>query len=193
MEIEIDCIHRCFLWKTYWYNHQSGFHLANWQNICCNKDQDGLGIINLRNFSIALKCKLLWYLSVNMDGVRWPKLVHSRYLFQISYGSLVNVTSSGASPLWLEIKKCFPFVNMLTSFSLGNGKKILFWENKWLGDTALKSNLSYLYSLYGNKKFSVHQLLKRYCEKQLDIFQLCNINSLITRVYFCYGCFKLVS
>ena len=123
VELEIDRICRHFLWKSK-STSQAGFHLVKWQNICRNKEQDGLGIINIRNFSVALKCKLLWQLLANTLCLKWPALVISRYFSLNNFGTLLNVTSYWTSPLWQELRKCFPIVNLLTSFSLNDGKKL---------------------------------------------------------------------
>ena len=85
-------------------------------------------------------------------------------------GTLLNRAPNGASSIWKELKKCFPIINMLSSFSLRNGKNIIFWENKWFGDLALKNVWPFLYSLARKKKCSVETMLQNYSERQLDIF-----------------------
>ena len=145
-------------------------------NICHSKDQDGLGIINLRNFSLALKCKLLWNLLTCNLCLKWPCLVKSRYYAYNNMSALLNMAPIGASPLWQELKRCFPIVNMLSSFSLSDGKNIIFWENKWVGDLALKHTWPYLYSI-SRKKCSVEKMVLSYSERQLEIFPV-SFNSL---------------
>ena len=71
--------------------------------------------------------------------IKWPSLAINRYCVWNNLGALLNRVQNGASPNWKELKKYFPLVNMLSSFSLKNGKNIIFWENKWLGDLALKN------------------------------------------------------
>ena len=58
VEKELDKIKRHFLWKSQSGSSQS-YCLAKWKNICRDKNQDGLGIVNLKNFNSAMKCKLL--------------------------------------------------------------------------------------------------------------------------------------
>ena len=93
--------------------------------------EDGLGIINLRNFSLALKCKLLWHLYGSSERIKCPSLVKSRYCALNNLGALLNVAHNGTSPIWQEFKLCFPIMNILSSFTLGNGENIIFWENRW--------------------------------------------------------------
>ena len=99
VELEVDRIRRRFLWKST-SNSTKGYYLAKLQNIFRNKEQDGLGIINIRNFSTALKCKLLWQLLANNRYLKWPDLVKSRYFSHNHTGVLLNVVSNRDSPLW---------------------------------------------------------------------------------------------
>ena len=50
--LEIDRIHRRFFWKSN-STSQARFYLAKWQNICRSKDQDRLGIINIRKDQVC--------------------------------------------------------------------------------------------------------------------------------------------
>ena len=131
VELEIDCIHRHFLWKSQ-ASPQSGYCLARWTNICRSKSQYGLGIINLSNFNLALECKLLWNLLGSNLHIKWPNLVKSRFCAQNNLGALLNMAPNEASPIWKELKCCFSIINMLSSFSLRDGKNIIFGENKWI-------------------------------------------------------------
>ena len=58
VEQELDKIRCRFLWKSQ-SGHFKGYCLAKWKNICRDKKQDGLGIVNLRNFNTTMKCKLI--------------------------------------------------------------------------------------------------------------------------------------
>ena len=66
---------------------------------------------------------------------------------------------------------------MLSSFSLRNGKNIIFWENKWLGDLALKHTWPFLYGIARKKKCSAETMFLNYSDKQLEIFSV-NLDSL---------------
>ena len=148
--------------------------MVKWKIICRSKDQDGLGIINLSNFNLALKCKYLWNLLGSTQKLKWPNLVLNRYYTLNNLGSLLNLASNGSSLFLRELKKCFPVVNMISSFSIHNGKNIIFWENKWLRDRALKYVWPFLYSLTRKKKCSAESLLLNYADRQLNIFSVNN-------------------
>ena len=98
VKLEIDRIQWRFLWKSN-ASSQSGYCLARWMNICRSKDQDGLGIINIRNFSLALKCKLLWNLLASNLRLKWHSLVKSIYGAVNNMGALLNVATNRVSPI----------------------------------------------------------------------------------------------
>ena len=49
---------RDFLWDS--NNSDNGFHWVNWDEVCCPKQEGGLGIRPLRVMNEALKTKWLW-------------------------------------------------------------------------------------------------------------------------------------
>ena len=169
VEKEIDKIRRRFLWSTNSATSK-GMFLAKWQCICRKKHQDGLEIINIRNFSVALKCKLLSQLMSNSKGLKWPTLIKSRYFYLNNYGALLNISSTNSSLIWKEPKSYYPMVNAFTSFWANNGKKILFWENKWSVNTSLKFIFFDLYSLAKNKKISLDKIVLTFLNRGQEAF-----------------------
>ena len=129
VEQEMDKIRCRFLWKSP-LCATIGYCLAKWQTICRSKEHDGLGIINLRNFSLALKCKLLCQLFANNSHLKWPELVKSKYFFRNQSSALLNVVTNKSSPLWQELRVCFPIVNAFSRFRVNNGDKTIFWESR---------------------------------------------------------------
>ena len=100
VEKEIDKIRKRFLWKLGREDNQ-GYHLINWNRICRHRDQNRLGILNIRSFNTALKCKLLWNLIYEIGNVgnkKWYRLIRSRYCITKIFGSLLN-SSPGTLPL----------------------------------------------------------------------------------------------
>ena len=121
----MDKIKRRFLWKSP-SSSSRGYCLAKWKTICRSKDQDGLGIINLRNFSLALKCKLLWQFFTNNPHLKWPNLVRSRYFARFQTGALLNVASENCSPLWQELRSCLPVLCAFARFRISNREQTIF-------------------------------------------------------------------
>ena len=97
VEKMIDSIMKQFLWKV-GNPSNSGYPLVSWKRISRNITQDGLGIINIRSFNSALKCKLVWNIISNKENMSWAKLFKSRYLVIGHLGGFLNISSSTISP-----------------------------------------------------------------------------------------------
>jgi len=44
------------------------------------------------------------------------------------------------------------------AWKLGSGDKVLFWEDRWIGDNTLKQNYLILYLFFEDKGKCVHQM-----------------------------------
>lgn len=126
---------------------------------------------------MALKCKLLWQLLANNLHLKWLELVKSNYFFRNQFGALLNVASNNASLLWQELRVCFPIVNTFSLFSVNNGKKIIFWESKWVSNIALEYALTDLYHISANKKYTVDRMLSKFRLNHFGIFNSHSIRS----------------
>ena len=54
--------------------------------------------------------------------------------------------------LWKEIRKEWPFMKNKFIFSIGDGKRVRLWEDRWCGDKALSLSFPLLYALATSKK-----------------------------------------
>jgi len=102
----------------------------------------GLGIKNIRNFNDTLLAKWKWRLGTEDNGL-WKQVL------ELKYGSWRNLNDldilRSASRWWINVHKvCGSTLQVLwfdNSFEwvLGDGKKVKFWEDKWVGEETLKS------------------------------------------------------
>ena len=111
--------------------------------VCLPKSQGGLGVIDLKVMNLALLGKWLWRLE-NGSG-HWQDIIRMKYL---NNKTLSQVTAkAGDSFFWkgvLEVKDAF--------FScckrvLGDGSRIRFWEDLWIGDVSFAVKYARLYNL----------------------------------------------
>jgi hypothetical protein len=122
--------------KFFWQgdDHKKKYRLAKWGVICRPKDQGGLGV---RNLEIQNKCLLSkWLFSlINTEGA-WVQLIRNKYM---GTKTITQVTRNpGDSQFWSGLMRVKDdFLNM-GRFQLEDGKQIRFWEDTWLGDSALK-------------------------------------------------------
>jgi hypothetical protein len=49
-----------------WWKQHKKYHLVNWDTVCTPKNQDGLGILDLRCMNNSSLAKWLWKLEKNM-------------------------------------------------------------------------------------------------------------------------------
>jgi len=139
---------RNFLWG--WSSETKKIAWVKWENICRSKEAGGLGIRNIQNFNDALLAKWKWRLGTEDNGL-WKQVLESKY------GSWRNLNDpivlKSASRWWTNIHKvCGGTLQGLwfdNSFEwvLGDGKKVKFWEDKWVGEETLKSKFPRLYMI----------------------------------------------
>ena len=166
---EIDKIRKRFLWNSF-SSHSRGYHLVKWQNVCQHKHQDGLGIINISNFNISLKCKLLWKLLSSRDNLKFCRLLKCIYVANRNIGAILATASRHASPIWKELKSYFNIVNIFNSYAVNNGNSILFWESRWNDHVSLKFVYPELFSLVKCKKWTLAKMISSYQTRGVDLF-----------------------
>jgi len=59
VELCTDKIRLRFLWRMN-SSHRGRYNLVRWEKVCCLKEEDGLGVINLRNMNKSLLSKWWW-------------------------------------------------------------------------------------------------------------------------------------
>jgi hypothetical protein len=114
--------------------HKKKYRLAKWGIICRPKDQGGLGVLNLELQNKCLLSKWLFSL-INTEGA-WQQLIRNKYL---GFKTITQVTRNpGDSQFWSGLMNVKNDFLRMGSFIVQDGKEISFWEDIWLGDTALK-------------------------------------------------------
>ena len=141
-------IQRNFLWG--WGSEVRKIAWVKWEIICKTKEVGGLGIRDIQNFNTALLVKWKWRLGTEDNGL-WKQVIESKY------GSWRNLNdpniSRFASRWWKDINKvCGSTTQGLwfdKSFEwvVGEGRKVKFWEDNWIGEATLKCRFHRLYSL----------------------------------------------
>ena len=131
----------------------------------CNPiEVGGLGIKNIAKFNLALLAKWKWRIGLDEVGV-WKDIVQSRY------GSWRDMSSNRLdkrhSRWWRDLCKICDVDNQnnwfdqRVSWQLGDGRKIRFWDDKWVGDQALKLKYPRLYLLLTCKESIIDDVRER--------------------------------
>ncbi|XP_038687523.1 uncharacterized protein LOC119986904 [Tripterygium wilfordii] len=106
-------------------------HNIAWENIAKPKDRGGAGASNLADKN---GCGDLTMTKIS-DSLYGSKCFKKSIIFLRNVQDLLNPTGGRVEHAIREG----------LAFSLGNGKKIMFWEDIWIGDLALKDKYQRLY------------------------------------------------
>jgi hypothetical protein len=68
-----------------------------------------------------------------------------------------NSTPHGGSPFWHSIHKVKNFFKFGVRFKLGNGSRILFWIDWWIGEAPLNARFPWLFSIAADPDMRVNQ------------------------------------
>ena len=140
----LEKLMRDFLWDG--GDLVGGEHLVDWEVVCRAKEKGGLGIGNLRKRNKVLLMKWLWRLPKE-DRVLWHKVIKSIFgLHPNLWDTRVDDKRTFRSP-WKAISSLYNEFHQLVSFKVGNGSKVRFWEDDWVGETSLEALFPSLFRL----------------------------------------------
>jgi hypothetical protein len=146
-EVPKEVLHKLDFYRSkfFWQgdNHKKKYRLAKWGIICRPKDQGGLGVLNLELQNKCLLSKWIFTL-INSDGA-WQQLIRNTYLGSKTLTQVMK--KPGDSQFWCGLMNVKDDFLSMGSFTLQNGKVVIFWEDIWLGSTALKVQYPNLYNI----------------------------------------------
>lgn len=148
-------------------------NLVAWEIVCKSKVQGGLGVVSLGELNCALLCKWLWRM-VDVKDSLWKQWMESVYYNgQFTLGASVH---SQSSSVWKAIMKQQEIFNVGLKWNVGDGRKILFWHNKWICDIALKNLYPDLFLISSNQNAKVADL---YIHKESEFKWNRNFNKML--------------
>jgi hypothetical protein len=124
------------------------YHLANWESVAMCKEYGGLGIPNLRDLNVCLLAS--WLRRYDQDRNKlWRELVD--YKYNTCSSNILQTKSVGASPFFQAFMWVAHAARMGYKWAIGNGKKVRFWEDNWLGTSSLAIQYWKLYRFVNEK------------------------------------------
>lgn len=121
---------------------------VKWDVVCRSREQGELGIKNIKLFNIALLGKWRWRL-LREERLLWSLVLKSKYGELVKM--LVRKVSNLDSIWWRDlVETCGErreeswFDNNIT-WKLGDGKRLNFWHNIWVGNQTLASKFNRLF------------------------------------------------
>jgi hypothetical protein len=185
----LEKIQRDFLWNG--LGDQPKFHLLNWAKVCVPIEKGGLGVKNLRLFNQSLLGKWLWRYGKERDAF-WRQVV------EVKYGSLwggwcsKHCRGAYGVGLWKGIRRGWDQFTHFISFSVGNGARVKFWSDVWVGDSTLKGAFPDLFSIAADKEAAVADYLRIQndhihwevmFERNLQDWEIESLTSFLDRIY----------
>ncbi|GMJ01911.1 hypothetical protein HRI_003860300 [Hibiscus trionum] len=140
-----------FLWGS---SDNRPIYWVSWENLCLPKEECGIGLMEFKSRSEALRCKWLWRFGTE-SGNLWRRTLATMYGYD--NGALLpnNLPSKSMSWVWKNVAKFSigsnsTFQNNIR-FCVGDGSLIQFWSDDWLGLGALKIRFPRMYALASKK------------------------------------------
>ncbi|OMO92976.1 reverse transcriptase [Corchorus capsularis] len=154
VKMELEKLMRKFLWSG--SDDKRKIHYVDWDTICKYKEFVGLGSIDLGLRNRALLNKWLWRYGNEHESL-WHKVI-------IGKNKLVDdsIIPSGnirhCSAIWNAISKPLRSGDSLSLFtksglmiSVGDGKRVKFWEDNWVNGLILKEAFPRIFALAVSK------------------------------------------
>lgn len=154
VEDRLDKLRRDFLWLG--NKEGKGIHLVKWQTAQLSKKSGGLGIKNLGLQNRCLLSKWLWRFGKEGQAL-WKDVIVSKYGQTDSWTSN-TVTSTYGVSVWRSIRNLWPKLARNICYKVGEGTRILFWKDKWIGQNSLMEDFADLYSFCDNPGASIAEM-----------------------------------
>ena len=124
---EMEAMMRKFWWGQ--RGQKARIAWVSWRGMCKSKLVGGMGFRNLQAFNLAMLAKQGWRLISNPNSLV-AKMYRARYyphgdVFHSKLGSMPSF-------IWRSIYNGLEVVKRGSRWRVGNGKRILIWEDKWL-------------------------------------------------------------
>ncbi|RVW12625.1 putative ribonuclease H protein [Vitis vinifera] len=140
----LEQIQRDFLWGGGSLERKP--HLVRWKVVCLSKKKGGLGIKCLSNLNKALLSKWNWRFA-NERGALWNQVIRGKYGEDRGGWRTREVREAHGVGLWKAIRMDWDLVGERISFSVGNGRRVSFWRDRWCGDAPLCDSFPSIYAL----------------------------------------------
>ena len=141
----LEKIPRDFLWGGEALDKRP--HLVNWQVVCSDKGQGGIGVKNLTLLNRVLLGKWVWTFAWDIDSI-WKQVISSKFGYEVYVWRSKEAQGSFGVGFWKTILKEAGWVSGNWKFRICRGNRIRFWSGHWCGSSALSHSFSLsLYSI----------------------------------------------
>jgi len=145
---KIDSIRGRFFWEG--VGNKKKYHMVKWEALAVPKEFDGLGFIGTRAMNTSLLAKWIFKLDSGEKSLAL-EVLRKKYLNDKSF---CQSKQKGCSQFWQGLGKAREWYGRGTKWILGNGRKIRFWHDVWMGDCPLKTLFPRLFRISRNLDWS---------------------------------------
>ncbi|WJZ83279.1 hypothetical protein VitviT2T_002974 [Vitis vinifera] len=145
----LEQIQRDFLWGGGSLERKP--HLVRWKVVCLSKKKGGLGIKCLSILNKVLLSKWNWRFANEREAL-WNQVIRGKYGEDRGGWCTREVREAHGVGLWKGIRMDWDLVGARISFSVGNGRRLSFWRDRWCGNAPLCESFPSLYALSTEKE-----------------------------------------
>ena len=125
-------------------------HFVQWDTVCSDKRKGGLGVKRLSTLHRALLCKWNWCFANERESL-WKHIISRKFGEEEVAWCTREVREGFGVGFWKEIRKKGSLLQNKVVFSMGDGRRVKCWKDKWYGNIALCDSLPSLYALVASK------------------------------------------
>ncbi|XP_042965576.1 uncharacterized protein LOC122299388 [Carya illinoinensis] len=151
----LEKLQRDFLWGG--IGEEFKYHLVGWDKICTPLRDGGLGIRDVRAFNMALLGKWLWRYNCEREAL-WKGVIDIKYGSECGGWCSKEGRGTYGVGLWKYIRKGWESFSCNTRLCLGDGSRISFWMDRWVGDLVLKDAYPTIFAIAREKAAVVADL-----------------------------------
>ena len=118
--------------------------------MCLEKSKGGLGVRSLSKMNQALFCKWCWQFANERDPL-WRLVINTKFGEEDGGWNTSDIRGGYGIGLWKDISKEWLTFSQNTISSLGNGRRLGFWNDSWYGETVLCNAFPTLFNLATHK------------------------------------------
>ncbi|KAF5187145.1 hypothetical protein FRX31_023283 [Thalictrum thalictroides] len=107
--------------------------------------------------NVALLAKWLWRFGCEPDAL-WRRVIFTKYGNGVNDWWPKPVQQSHGCSLWKGVMNMYDVFKQGISCRVGNGRRILFWHDEWLGNTNLMVRFPLLFTLSNARNSSVYEM-----------------------------------
>jgi hypothetical protein len=139
---KMDAIRARFFWEG--LEGKKKYHMLRWEALCRPREDGGLGFVNTKMMNEALLCKWIYKLE---SGNNSPccELLRRKYL--ANGGGFFQSKAEGSSQFWRGLHEVKKWMDLGSSYVVGCGEAVRFWDDVWLGDVPLRTQFPYIHSI----------------------------------------------